>query len=84
MKSVRYVKYGPPEVLKLVEESKPIPKENEILINLKATTVTATECIFRKGKPYFSRLFTGLTKPKINRLGEELAGVVESVGNNVA
>jgi NADPH:quinone reductase-like Zn-dependent oxidoreductase len=84
MKSVRYEKYGPPEVLKIVAEDKPIPKNNEVLINLKATTVTATECIFRKGEPYFSRLFTGLTKPKITRLGEELAGVIEKVGKDIS
>lgn len=83
MKSVRYDHYGPPEVLKLTDEEKPVPKDNELLVKIKASTVTTTECIFRKGEPYFSRLFTGLTKPKITRLGEELAGIVESVGRNV-
>jgi len=83
MKAVEYTKYGPPEVLHLINVEKPTPKENEVLIRIYATTVTSTECTFRKGKPFFSRLFTGLTKPKITTLGEELAGEIEAVGNDV-
>lgn len=83
MKVIEYHEYGPPEVLQISEKEKPLPKENEILIKIFATTVTNTECTFRKGKPYFARLFTGIRKPKIKTLGEELAGVVESIGKNV-
>jgi NADPH:quinone reductase-like Zn-dependent oxidoreductase len=83
MKTVVYRKYGQPEVLQLKETDKPTPADNEVLIRVYATTVTATEATFRKGEPYFSRLFTGLTKPKITTLGEELAGEVEAAGKEV-
>lgn len=83
MKAIKYTSYGSPEVLTLVEMEKPGPAENEILIRIHATTVTATEVTFRKGEPYFSRLFTGLTKPKLTTLGEELSGVVEAIGKDV-
>lgn len=83
MKTVIQDQYGAPEVLQLVEVEKPTPADNEVLIQIHATTVTATEAVFRQGKPYFSRLFTGLTKPKIKTLGEELAGEIVAVGKDV-
>lgn len=83
MKAITYTKYGPPEVLQLKEIEKPVPKENEVLIKVQATTVTATDCVFRRGEPKFSRLFTGLTKPKNPVLGSEFAGQIEAVGSKV-
>ncbi len=71
MKAIVYTKYGSPEVLQLKEIDKPIPKNNEVLIKVHATTVTATDCTFRKGEPFFSRLYTGLTKPKKKNIGYE-------------
>ena len=83
MKAVVYTKYGPPEVLQIKEIDKPVPKENEVLIKAHTSTVTATDCVFRKGEPKFSRLFTGITKPKNQVLGSEFAGEIESVGSKV-
>ncbi len=84
MKAVVYQKYGQPDVLKIKEIEKPVPKENEVLIKVYATTVTATDCVFRRGDPLFSRLFTGLTKPKNQIPGSEFAGQVEAVGKEVS
>ncbi|KOF04407.1 Zn-dependent oxidoreductase [Roseivirga seohaensis subsp. aquiponti] len=83
MKAIEYHNYGSPEVLQIVEREIPTPKDNEILVKIFATTVTATETTFRQGKPYFSRLFTGLRKPKIKTLGEELAGEIIETGKAV-
>ncbi len=51
IEAIVYTRYGPPEVLHLEEVEKPIPKNNEVLIKVYSTTVTATECTFRKGEP---------------------------------
>lgn len=83
MKAVIYSEYGLPEVLQIKEIGKPIPKENEVLIKVHTTTVTATDCVFRNGEPKFSRLFTGITKPKNQVLGSEFAGEIEAVGSKV-
>lgn len=83
MKVASYSKYGAPEVLQIQEAVKPIPKDAEILIQIYCTSVTATEATFRRGRPYFSRLFTGLLKPKIEILGEEFSGVITGLGQNV-
>lgn len=83
MKAVIYTKYGSPEVLQPKEVEKPVPNESEVLIKVHASTVTATDCVFRRGEPKFSRLFTGLTKPKNQILGSEFAGEIEAVGKNI-
>lgn len=54
MKAIEYISYGFPDVLTLVELEKPVPADNEILVQIHATTVTDTEVTFRKGEPYFS------------------------------
>ncbi|MDR7240797.1 NAD(P)-dependent alcohol dehydrogenase [Neobacillus drentensis] len=88
MKAIVYTKYGPPDVLQLKEVEKPIPKENEILVKIKATTVTVADIrsrSFTVPRAYWlpARITLGFRQPKKEILGMELAGKVESVGKNV-
>lgn len=83
MKAIVSNKYGGPEVLIHTEIARPIPKNNEVLIQIKATSVTAASVFMRSGMPYFGRLFTGLRKPKVKIQGTDLAGTIVAIGNNV-
>ncbi|MCK4465887.1 MAG: NAD(P)-dependent alcohol dehydrogenase, partial [Bacteroidales bacterium] len=83
MKAIVYTKYGTPDVLKLTEAEKPIPKDNEVLVKVHASTVTPMDWKFRSGKIFLARLMTGLFKPKNNILGVEFSGVIEEIGKNV-
>jgi len=83
MKAVVYTQYGPPEVAKLSEVPKPMPKDNEVLIKVHATTVNRTDCGFRSAEYFIVRFFAGLLRPKQQILGCEFAGLIESVGSKV-
>ncbi len=96
MKAIVYTQYGPPEVLQLKEVAKPRPKENEVLIRIRATSVNYGDTLARNFKavtpqqfnmPFLfwllAKLSFGLSKPKITILGSELAGEIEAVGQNV-
>ena len=83
VKAIGYQKYGPPEVLELMEVEKPNPKSNEVLIRIHAATVSSVDCTFRKGNSIPARLFTGLFGPKANIPGSDLAGEIEAVGTDV-
>jgi NADPH:quinone reductase-like Zn-dependent oxidoreductase len=85
MKAIICQKYGPPEVLQLINTDKPIPKDNEVLVQVKATTVNRTDCATLGAKPpILGRLVSGLLKPRKPILGTEFSGIVESVGSNVS
>ena len=83
MKAIVYTEYGPPEVLHLTEVEKPAPKDNEVLLRINATAVTATDCTFRRGDQWSARSFTGFTRPKNPIPGDVLAGKIEAVGQDV-
>ena len=88
MKAIICTKYGPPEVLQLKDVEKPIPKDNEVLIKIYATTVTTGDVRVRNlDFPPLSwlivRIMFGFGKPRKKIFGHELAGEIESVGENV-
>lgn len=84
MKAVIYDTYGLPEVLRIEDVETPQPGDKDVLVRVGAAAVSAVDATFRAGKPRFSRLFTGLTKPKAKTLGVEFAGEIASVGKDVS
>jgi NADPH:quinone reductase-like Zn-dependent oxidoreductase len=89
MKAVIWTAYGPPDVLNLRDVEVPAPKGDEVLIRVAASTVTTGDCEMRSLKmpPYLAlpiRLYVGFSQPtRITIPGQELAGVIEAVGNEV-
>ena len=83
VKAVVHDRYGPPDVLRIAEVPRPVPGEGEVLVRVRATTVTRSDAAWRAAKPFFSRFFTGLRRPKRRILGTEVAGEVEEVGADV-
>jgi NADPH:quinone reductase-like Zn-dependent oxidoreductase len=83
MKAVVYEKYGPPDVLHLTEVDKPIARAKEVLVRNHAASLNYGDMAMVRGKPYLSRLWSGLVKPKLRILGSDVAGTVEAVGESV-
>jgi NADPH:quinone reductase-like Zn-dependent oxidoreductase len=83
MKALCVSKYGPLDDLFLQDVEKPIPKDHEVLIKVKATSVNYNSLIFTTGKPFVGRFFSGLIKPGQKIPGNDIAGIVESAGKSV-
>ena len=80
MTAVVYDRYGPPQVLRLEEVERPVPKDDEVLIKVHASTVNRTDTGLRSAEYFISRFVTGLLRPKRKIPGTELAGEVEAIG----
>jgi NADPH:quinone reductase-like Zn-dependent oxidoreductase len=80
MRAVVHDRYGPPEVLRLEEVERPVPKDEEVLIKVHAAAVNRTDTGLRSAEYFISRFLTGLLRPKRQIPGTELAGEVEAVG----
>ena len=85
MKAVRYHRYGGPDVLELQEVDTPAAGDGEVLVRIRAASVNPLDWHFMRGAPYLVRAMAGLSRPKpsASRLGADMAGTVEAVGQNV-
>jgi NADPH:quinone reductase-like Zn-dependent oxidoreductase len=83
MKAAVYTRFGPPDVVQITDVEKSSPKDNEVLIKVRAASVNPLDWHFMRGTPYILRIQAGLREPKDNRLGVDVAGVVEAVGKDV-
>ena len=82
MKAIVFEQYGSPDVLQLKEIVKPVPKDDEVLVKIHAASVNYVDWQVLNGKSLMLRLMSGLLKPKKQILGDDIAGVVEAVGEN--
>jgi NADPH:quinone reductase-like Zn-dependent oxidoreductase len=83
MRAITYTRYGSPDVLQLTESALPVPKDDEVLLRIRAASVNPLDWHFLRGTPYLLRIQAGLRKPTITRLGVDVAGRVEATGKNV-
>lgn len=83
MKAIVYRRFGGPDVLELAEVETPVPREDEVLIRVRAASVNPADWHFMRGTPYIGRIAMGFRAPKVQRLGIDVAGVVEAAGANV-
>ena len=83
MRAVVYDRYGPPEVQHLDEVDRPVAADDELLVHVRATSVTRTDAGLRSAELVISRFVTGIVRPRARILGMEFAGTVEAVGKAV-
>ncbi len=83
MKAMVYHNYGPPDALQMEDVGKPIPRDDEVLVKVRAAAVLPFDWHFLTGTPFMARVLAGLFRPKVTILGSEVAGQVEAVGASV-
>jgi len=83
MRAAVYTRYGSPDVVQIADVEKPVSKDSEVLIKVRAASVNPLDGGLMAGKPYTFRLMSGLCKPKVTRIGVDVAGQVEAVGRSV-
>ncbi|MBX9782671.1 MAG: NAD(P)-dependent alcohol dehydrogenase [Chitinophagaceae bacterium] len=83
MKAVVYTNYGSPDQLHYTEVKKPVPKPNQVLIKVVASSINSWDGDLLRGKPFLVRMFGGLFKPKQKILGADIAGIAEAAGSDV-
>jgi len=83
MKAITHSAYGPPEVLRFSEVVKPVPRDDEVLVRIRAASVNPLDWHYMRGAPYILRLMAGWSRPRVTRLGVDMAGTVEAAGRNV-
>ena len=83
MKAAVFSRYGPPEVVQIRSVEKPVPRDHEVLIQVRAASLNPLDWHILRGKPYILRLMGGLRAPKDSRCGRDVAGSVIAVGRNV-
>jgi NADPH:quinone reductase-like Zn-dependent oxidoreductase len=81
MKAVVYTRYGPPDVLRLTDVQKPVPKDNEVLVRVHAVSLNASDWEALRGKPLYARI-GGPFRPRHHILGSDIAGRVEATGRH--
>jgi NADPH:quinone reductase-like Zn-dependent oxidoreductase len=84
MKAVVHTEFGPPDVLQIKDIDKPVPKDNEVLVRVRAASINPYDWHMVRGTPFLMRaMMAGLRKPKDPRVGIDCAGTVETVGKDV-
>lgn len=83
MKAIVYHKYGSPDVLQTEDVEKPTPKENRVLVKVHAASINAGDWREMRADPFLIRMGGGLLRPKDPRLGSDVSGRVEGIGENV-
>lgn len=83
MKAIRRDKYGPPDLLELRDLQKPVANDDEVLVRVRAASLNQSDLDYLLGKPFLTRMGTGLRTPRNRGLGLDVAGEVETVGRDV-